>query len=541
MSPALSLLLSLATCTLLQGTPLPPRDVRLEAQNFHVCLSWEPDPGSPSGTTYQVEWRGRNSPWTKAGACWGNSTGSSWACELYFDDIYDIYWARVRAEAGGELSEWVSSSELQPYRDTMVGPPTLSWLLQGDTLSVNVTLPLTPYRSKAGSYEPVEEVLWKLWYWLSLYEGDVLIQKVPCRRGGEDAPCLFQYLKPRTRYCVRTRAANMAGERSREAKQCLVTPSSPTACCHLLAGFPWLLLAVLSGVFLLLLLSVAGLRCLQLHVFPSPSETDLPKTLALLNGQLSVAIRVPTLELEEDSFALLLPAMLPSRGPPPAELTAPTVRLLLGESLSQDINGYCANGFGPGCHQGRDPSCTRSQLGHAVGSWVPSWPGEDGETCDKDDVLEPLVPLVLTGDSYTGDRDYQTPETWLSLHPQLYSKCQCPALGAGSCLPLPTPGRSFSQEDPQESLSVAGHWVPLKSVKLLGSKEEDGGQLLCALQPLHGCGTEPQPGDSTLQQDSLEQAAPGIPPPCPLSPLPPDTLRATFSGYELHPPVQGEP
>ncbi|PKU39583.1 interleukin-20 receptor subunit alpha-like isoform x2 [Limosa lapponica baueri] len=507
MSPALSLLLSLAACTLLRGTPLPPRDVRLEAQNFHVCLSWEPDPGSPSGTTYQVEWRGRNSPWTKAGACWGNSTGSSRACELYFDDIYDIYWARVRAVAGGELSEWVNSSELQPYRDTIVGPPMLSWLLQGDTVSVNVTLPLTPYRSEAGFYKPVEEVLWKLWYWLSLYEGDVLIQKVPCRRGREDAPCIFRYLKPSTRYCIWTRAANMARERSREAEQCLVTPSSP-------AG-----LAVWEKILV---------ECIS-------------QPWALLNGQLSVAIRVPTPELEEDPFALLLPAMLPSRGPPPAEPTAPTVQLLLGESLSQDINGYCANGFGPGCHQGRDPSCTRSQLGHAVGSWVPSRPGEDGEARDEDDVLEQLVPVGLTRDSYTGDRDYRTPEMWLSLHPQLYSKCQCPALGAGSCPPLPTPGRSFSQEDPQESLSVAGHWVPLKSVKMLGTEEEDGGQILHTLQPLYGCGTEPQPGDSTLQQDNLEQAAPDVPRPCPLSPSPPDTLRATFSGYELRPLAASEP
>lgn len=51
----------------------------------------------------------------------------------------------------------------------------------------------------------------------------------------------------------------------------------PSACCDLLAGFPWVLLAVLSGVFLLP--SVAGLYFIQLHIFPSPSEMRLPKTL----------------------------------------------------------------------------------------------------------------------------------------------------------------------------------------------------------------------------------------------------------------------
>lgn len=63
----------------------------------------------------------------------------------------------------------------------IVGPPKLSWLFQGQNLSVNIIMPLTPYRSKTGSYKPVDQVLQKLWYQLSLYEGDVLIQQV---RGG---------------------------------------------------------------------------------------------------------------------------------------------------------------------------------------------------------------------------------------------------------------------------------------------------------------------------------------------------------------------
>lgn len=60
---------------------------------------------------------GRTSNWTKAGACGGNSR-SPLVCELYFDRIHDIYWARVRAVAGGEQSEWANSNELQLYRDS---------------------------------------------------------------------------------------------------------------------------------------------------------------------------------------------------------------------------------------------------------------------------------------------------------------------------------------------------------------------------------------------------------------------------------------
>ncbi|XP_057269835.1 interleukin-22 receptor subunit alpha-2-like isoform X1 [Pezoporus wallicus] len=270
MSRALRLLLSLAGCTLLGGALLPPRDVKLEAQNFHVRLRWEPDPGAAFQATFQVEWRRRTSQWIDAGACWGNSTGPSWVCELYFDKIHDIYWARVRAVAGGEHSEWAYSRELQLYRDTIVGPPRLSWLLQGDILTVNIIMPLTPYRRKAGSQKPVDRVLLKLWYWLRLYEGDMLVQQVPCRRSREEAPCTFRDLKPSTQYCLRTVAADMSRERSREAEQCMITATGT-------AGFPWVLLVVLSGIFLLL--TVSGLCFLLRLLFPSPLETHLPKTL----------------------------------------------------------------------------------------------------------------------------------------------------------------------------------------------------------------------------------------------------------------------
>ena len=65
----------------------------------------------------------------------------------------------------------------------IVGPPKLSWLLQGHILSVNIIMPLTPYQSKNGSYKPVDQVLLKLWYRLNLYEGDVLVQQVRGRVG----------------------------------------------------------------------------------------------------------------------------------------------------------------------------------------------------------------------------------------------------------------------------------------------------------------------------------------------------------------------
>lgn len=83
---------------------------------------------------------GRTSSWTRADPSWGNHTGSSWVCQLYFGEIYDIYWARVRATEGGELSPWVYSNELQPYRDSkdQGAPSATSLLLLGGLMGREV-------------------------------------------------------------------------------------------------------------------------------------------------------------------------------------------------------------------------------------------------------------------------------------------------------------------------------------------------------------------------------------------------------------------
>lgn len=72
--------------------------------------------------------------------------------------------------------------------------------------------------------------------------------------------------------------------------------SDPSACCDVLAGFPWLP-AALSAFFLLLLLSVAGFCIMWLHIFPNSPQTCLPKALVSDNpppaSTLCVAIAKP--------------------------------------------------------------------------------------------------------------------------------------------------------------------------------------------------------------------------------------------------------
>lgn len=85
----------------------------------------------------------------------------------------------------------------------IVGPPKLSWLLQDQILSVNITTPFTPYQRRTGSYKPVDRVLLKLWYWLQLYEGDLLIQQVCGSWAGLRGAGLAQAFLVQQSHCLR--------------------------------------------------------------------------------------------------------------------------------------------------------------------------------------------------------------------------------------------------------------------------------------------------------------------------------------------------
>lgn len=90
-----------------------------------------------------------------------------------------------------------------PFPTAIVGPPRLSWLLQDQILSVNIITPLTPYQRRTGSYKPVDRVLLKLWYWLQLYEGDLLIQQVCGSWAGPRGAGLAQAFLVQQSHCLR--------------------------------------------------------------------------------------------------------------------------------------------------------------------------------------------------------------------------------------------------------------------------------------------------------------------------------------------------
>ncbi|XP_065412365.1 interleukin-20 receptor subunit alpha-like [Chrysemys picta bellii] len=488
MPVVLSVLLLLFHQTLLLGMLSPPQNVTLTSENFHILLVWEPGSGSGNGTQYEVQSCQRSSNWTKVDTCWRNSTRSSHTCKLHFEDIHKMYWARVRAMDGAQMSEWAISNELQPYRDTIVGPPILTLMLVNENLTVILSMPLTPYRRRNGTYKSVQKVLLNWKYRISLSEKGVHINNVSFQPEGKITSHTFEYLKPNTDYCV---TARVVRQQSKVSVQCIKTPDSP-------ADFLWDLVLVLVALFMLLLLSAVCFYFLKLYMYSSISKMPFPKTLAILNEELNVNLWNKSLahDLEGASITLISVAGLASNGNSPVEQERLQIQLLPEDCQAWKEEGYCANGFGPGYCENVVSSSSSGQLEFAgtvdseaplssAGQMKDGYAGEGNYRTALEAQLPmgqlvfseqlPPVSAALARDGYMSDRDYRPcSEIQIPLHLQVYCKCSSPVSETCSVSPPTCSLRDLKKNTDGKSRGWPPmDWVdiPLSSVKLQVNEE----------------------------------------------------------------------
>ncbi|XP_025061739.1 interleukin-10 receptor subunit alpha-like isoform X1 [Alligator sinensis] len=576
MATGLSALLLLVVWTLIQGMLLPPHNVTLTSENFHIFLRWEPGHGSHSGNQYEVESCSRSSKWTKVDTCWKNSTRSFWTCKLFFEDIHILYWARVRAVNGVNVSKWVISNELQPYRDTIVGPLKLMLWSQDQNLTVDISIPLTPYQRKNGSYKSVQKVLSKLRFVLRLYEEGVFLLQVICKPKGKKTQHTFQYLKPNTNYCIRAREEDSA--KSKEAVQCTKTKLSPR-------NFLWDLVVALIVFTVLLLLGAAGLYFLKLYVYPSISEIPFPRVLTVLNEEpnMKVCTKASACDLEGDSFSLLSVTGLSSTSHFTIEQKKTQTQLLPRGYHAQKVDEYCANGFDLVYHDSKTSCSSSNKLSFAGAvdseaslSSAGLVKGSDSSEGQYMSALKTQLPdgflvspkkpspvsTVLVQDGYTSDSHYQTGSgTPTPLNLQIYSKRTSLVSESINSIPSYHSGATFSKDLKKKISSMRTEWpplcwvgIPLSSVKLQAS-EKTGGHLVPSLGDLCKC-SPPTMKDYSVQKASLGQSAKACQEYLPVSqeqcdllehtdcsndassdssPEANSTTKKTSFGYELHP------
>ncbi|XP_044283134.1 uncharacterized protein LOC123021937 [Varanus komodoensis] len=348
---------------------LPPQNVTLISENFYTFLTWQPALDSTDNTQYEVERTNgdRTAPeWIRETSCRGSHLRQTQKCPLHLPHLFSAYQARVRARDGSRLSAWAPSNGLQLYKDTVVGPLTLSLATGNRRLCVSVALPRTPLK-ESDSYLASLKILAVL-----RGEGGFL-RKVKMHR--HLMKHTFEGVRPNANYCVQAR---VTGQRAKEAVQCIWMPESPT-------GDYWTFL-ILASVILsgLVLLGVVGRAFLKGYIHPSSSEIDVLKSLTSLNVNLS-ALRA-VLHLEDDAIASLSMVGLPldssstsaEQGQPGAQWAPPD------SCHAQELNDYCANGF------------VRSSLGHEGPSTSPV---ATGDTSSSGGLLR---------DEYPNDRSYRT-------------------------------------------------------------------------------------------------------------------------------------
>ncbi|KAM9710386.1 uncharacterized protein ACNS7B_024296 isoform 1-T1 [Menidia menidia] len=154
--PLLALLLSCAGL----ASPPAPVNVRMTSDNFQHVLRWDPGPGTPTGTRYNISK-------TKAGRkAWKLSFKSTneTSCRLRLEnkEQYSFY---VQALHNQTLSPKSNLVTFKPFRDTTIGPPELSLSGHGTYIHVNISLPKADKLSKIDDiqkfFDPKFIVLWR--------------------------------------------------------------------------------------------------------------------------------------------------------------------------------------------------------------------------------------------------------------------------------------------------------------------------------------------------------------------------------------------
>nr|UYL69178.1 interleukin 10 receptor beta [Nibea albiflora] len=118
-----------------------PTNVRLTSYNMDLVLRWDPPEGAPSGLLYTTEYY---NPVTKSKP--GCVDIPSLECDFTSLNLsiseHGKYTGKVRAQLGQERSAWVESNQITLDKETIIGPPNVTLLSNGDAIEVSIKDPV---------------------------------------------------------------------------------------------------------------------------------------------------------------------------------------------------------------------------------------------------------------------------------------------------------------------------------------------------------------------------------------------------------------
>ncbi|XP_015200005.2 uncharacterized protein [Lepisosteus oculatus] len=400
-------LIMLYLCGLLLsiGVWTSPCQETLTSKDFHTVLSWR-CPELPPDVLYTVEIHTRRQgkePWKNVAGC-VNISFSYCNLSSSFADIYQLHFTRLRAVWAGGGSHWTGSHrEFFPLRDTSFSSPRLSLSVRGQSVTVKVHLPCSPYRSRRSQCKLVSKVTPRLHISVTVYREDLPShsQVETLISHGKNPNHVFTGLVAGHRYCA---VANLSSIYSH-------SPLSPPRCFSVPEHVPvplWVTLTVILSLLQLFLLLAGGLL-----IHSRSKKTHLPRTLEALKEDMSRVRCAQSMEADEpwDHLSIL---SLPPQSP---HLTQP---LHYTSASPTEDHGYHSNSLPTNSVDNETYWDSRTSLGMCCGPGYPSLlphctqdfdPGwySLGSACDTQEDLEsqsysrtdleaehPLLPTLST-------------------------------------------------------------------------------------------------------------------------------------------------
>ncbi|XP_055501062.1 interleukin-10 receptor subunit beta-like isoform X2 [Leucoraja erinacea] len=180
-----------------------PENVTVDSYNMKHVVKWDPDVLQLGPVTYSVQFQGsferkNQENWTDALNC---TRTDATECDL-LDSLtfYAKYYLRVRMEYEGGTSEWVEINPFCPYKDTVIGPPSVEVLSEAGLLHIHISDPVHENGISLKYY--YQDIVYEVYYWEMNDNGNMKVRNVTV-----PSSTVLLDLKPWTTYCLKIRAS----------------------------------------------------------------------------------------------------------------------------------------------------------------------------------------------------------------------------------------------------------------------------------------------------------------------------------------------
>ncbi|XP_067903824.1 interleukin-20 receptor subunit alpha-like [Heterodontus francisci] len=285
-----------------------PQNVDLTSVNFRYFVTWKPGARSPSGIRYTVEacnLSRNNGIFTPVKNC---SNISTLSCDLshIFKNPFALYWVRVKSITSTSESKWVESKELQPLRDTILGPPIINVRSNNQIIEVTLDMPLTPHKRKDNDkLKKVNDIDRLLTYIVILLDKDskqYANVKVETDKLGKGY-YRFENLKPKFTYCVVAKLESAQNRHTKDSTKICRTTSTQNADMLWIAPLIAVIIVIAGTIIVgIMIWMLKEFTCLHL------ARSQLPKSLIIISEDLHVNLQCQELDKnpEGDHISFIL-------------------------------------------------------------------------------------------------------------------------------------------------------------------------------------------------------------------------------------------